>query len=78
MGIRLDSATAGEYRDAASRCLKFASEATTVEARSYWLTQAQFWHGLATHVESGELDADDRLALLATAQSRRHDRTTEN
>jgi len=78
MGTGTESVTAAEYRDAATRCLKYASEATTIEARSYWLTQAQFWHGLATHIEGAEPSAADRLAMLTAAQRRRHDRTAEN
>jgi hypothetical protein len=76
MGADADSIA--EYRDTAARCLRFAGEALTIEGRTYWLSQAQFWHDLATHLADGEADGEMRDAMLAAARRRRHDRSAEN
>lgn len=59
-----DEDRAAEYRGNAARCLQLASEAYTLEGRSYWVSQAQFWHGLAHQFEGGEPAWEDGLSIV--------------
>ncbi len=43
---------AGEFRREAERCLRLATDSANLHGRAYWVSMAQLWHNLATHIES--------------------------